>query len=199
MGLNGTGNWPFSVFRFYLQLLKSTNIVIQTLYAVETDLSETYVSYNTITVFLRDLLDKVKTNPFLKDGIYRELQKSIKVICPNPIITKYMDVEVYEFYRELVERMTKSRSPKSFSELLSTLYGGDASQVLTNPIMNNSSSPKLRKQDSFLSPFNKRFSVFMSPEFVSSAGSDLENVVSNAKGRPSVTYQELRKFMMTEL
>ena len=39
----------------------------------------------------------------------------------------------------------------------------------------------------------------MSPEFVSSAGSDLENVVSNAKGRPSVTYQELRKFMMTEL
>lgn len=31
IGLNGLGNWPFSVFKFYLQMLKATNIKVSTL------------------------------------------------------------------------------------------------------------------------------------------------------------------------
>lgn len=40
VGLNMTGRWPFSVFRFYLDMLRATNISLNTLFSMDTDLNE---------------------------------------------------------------------------------------------------------------------------------------------------------------
>lgn len=45
MGLTGTNNWPFSVFRYYLQMLKVSNIQISTLFTKDSNWSEIFINY----------------------------------------------------------------------------------------------------------------------------------------------------------
>ena len=122
IGLNGLGNWPFSVFKFYLQMLKSTNIKVTTLINAETDLTEVYMNYKNSLTLMRGFLESC--NVFLKNSIYQALQKSAKVQCPNPVLQRILDIETYEIYRELIERAWKGKQTKSFVELLSLLYTG---------------------------------------------------------------------------
>lgn len=71
------------------------------------------------------MLTKINTNAFLKESIYQQLQKAIKVVCPNPTICKFMEVEIFEAYKELLDKTTRARRARSFTEVLSLLYTGE--------------------------------------------------------------------------
>ena len=145
---SGNGNWPFSVFRFYLMMLRATNISIQSLYTPETDWNETYINYKNVIVFFKEFFAKINTNAFLKDSMYKALSKAIKISSPNPIITKLIDVETYEAFIELNEKLQRALRVRSFTELLSVLFTGVA--------QNTSSIGRLQRAMSLnLSPVSK--------------------------------------------
>ena len=65
MCLDVTGRWPFSVFKFFLEMVRATNINITTLFGHETVLAETYISYKQVFIFFKDLVLKIGANAFL--------------------------------------------------------------------------------------------------------------------------------------
>jgi len=106
-------------------MIKATNINTSILFSAECDWNETYINYKQVITFFKEFLVKINSNAFLKDSMYKSLQKAVKVMCPNPIISRFMDVEVYEVFMELNDKMLRAKRCKTFVEILSLLYTGE--------------------------------------------------------------------------
>jgi hypothetical protein len=139
-----------------------------------------------VFIFFKDLLTKINTNAFLKDSIYHSLQKAIKVVCPNPIICKYMEVETFEAYKELLDKTTRARRAKSFTEVLSLLYTGEI-----NTFAGFSSSPE-KAASKLVGLFSKKFSSPSKGGFAILPKKSEDKLSRAFSPRDSVTYDELR-------
>lgn len=106
-------------------MIKSTNISIPTLFSSETDLTETYISYQRVLIVFKDLMFKISTNAFLRESVNEQLIKSVKVVSPNPIIVKLMDASIFEIYNDLNRACMKGKRAKSFTQILSLLFTGN--------------------------------------------------------------------------
>jgi hypothetical protein len=127
-------------------MIKTTNISVSTIFALETDLTETYISYQKVLMFFKDLMVKISSNAFLRESVSQQLIKSVKVVCPNPIISKLMDAETFEIYVDLNRASIKARRAKSFTQVLSLLFTGDVGNIM--PSVENSPSKSLTRSPS---------------------------------------------------
>ena len=122
LGLGGPGSLPFSIFAFYVGLLKAANVQISEVYA--RDITQIQVGYLRVKLGLRDLL--AKADRFTRNRILSQLSKCAKVVALNPAIRRGVDFVLYETYRDVVERMLKSDKYRSFGDVLSQLFRQEA-------------------------------------------------------------------------
>lgn len=119
LGLSGFHSLPFSIFRFYLHLLKATNVKVVEVFE-NTDPASITLSYQKVMRGFRGLIEK--TNIFNRRNIMTQLRHNSKIMANNPVILRELSFSMFETYRYLVERVLKSTKYKSFSELLNQLY-----------------------------------------------------------------------------
>lgn len=94
----------------------------------------------------KELFAKIATNAFLRDSVYSQLHRVTKVMCPNTTIARLMNITLYEGYKELNEKFSKAKRSRSFAEMLSLLFNGEAgSSVDTSKLTRNNSSIKMQK------------------------------------------------------
>ena len=110
---------PFSVFRYYLHLLKATNVQVEEVFK-NADPASITLSYQKVMKGYRSLIEK--TNIFNRRNIMTQLRHNSKINANNPVILRDLSFSMFETYRYLVERVLKSTKYRSFSELLNQLY-----------------------------------------------------------------------------
>lgn len=126
LGLGGYQTLPFSVFQFYLHMLKSTNVQIEHIFRHNEPEGIT-LSFKKVMFGLKDLL--AKTNAFNRRNVMILLRQACQVTTQNPVIEKHLSFTMFETYRYTIEKLLKSPKYKSFSDLLNALFEEHARQV----------------------------------------------------------------------
>lgn len=118
LGLTDHGSLPYSVFHFFLQLIKATNIEVTTIYSG--DITRQYINYQKVMFGYRELLNK--TNAFNRRNIFMQLRHASEVVANNVTILKELSFTMFSTYRLIVEKVAKSQKYRSFSEFLNALF-----------------------------------------------------------------------------
>jgi hypothetical protein len=59
-------NLPYNVFMLYLQMLRTSNIQVSTLFDINTDWNTLNLNYRTVMVFFKELHMRFSADPFLR-------------------------------------------------------------------------------------------------------------------------------------
>ena len=120
LGLGGYHSLPFSVFTYYLHLLKATNVEIEHAFKKMEPDEDITLSYQKVMFGYKDLI--AKTNIFNRRNVMTELRQAGVIHANNPTILKELSFSMFETYRYTVEKLLKSQRYRSFSDLLSVLF-----------------------------------------------------------------------------
>ena len=126
MGISGQQSLPFSVFQFYLHLIKATNVQVNYIYKHE-DPSTITLSYQKVMYGFRELLSQ--TNAFNRRNVMTQLRNACVITTQNPTISRDLTFNMFETYRYTVERLLKSQHYRSFSDLLNALFEWNVKEV----------------------------------------------------------------------
>ena len=119
IGLSTKNTLSWSVFYFYLKLIKASNVKVDYIFS-NVEPSEITISYQKVLHGFKDLINE--TDSFNRRNIFTELRSSCQIITKNTIIARDLTFNMFETYRYIVEKLLSSNKYRSFSELLNLLF-----------------------------------------------------------------------------
>ena len=178
LGLGGHSSLPFSIFAFYMSLLKASNVQISEVYTK--DITQIEISYQRVKLGLKDLL--AKANRFTRSQILSQLSKCARIKARNLVMRRGLDFVLYEAHRDVVERMLKSGKYRSFGDVLSQLFRQEA-QKRDGEHGEESTRSRRRAPSSRALPSRKAFSLSARRIGRSSAGDSSQSRASARKDK----------------
>ena len=108
---------PYSIFERYVTMIKATNVHVTNL--LTQNMAHMFVDYNRVRHTFKDLLRGA--SDLVQKDVYEQLRRYTKVMTDNPNISKSLELEDYEVFKDLQEQTIRSKF-KSTANVLKALF-----------------------------------------------------------------------------